>query len=167
MAIEQPPRFIAYDYLCGEPILVDQEAGTLAFYKANLYGQLYNLRSPEYIVVDAARKQGLILRTNSNGYADSCRVIDRYVYAHMMSLEEQSQCGSRLRIDDKMIVETDSFHEAVKAMCEWSFDHGVHSGRDNEDGRDRTSMLQYSMDFLEENPATPTTTPQAKSYGER
>jgi len=88
-------RYIAYDFLIGSPILIDTKEKILNFYRHNIYGQIYNLKNPEMYKVTTRTINGLIKRSkNPDYFFKNAKSIDRYIYSHLMTKEQQEQCGS-------------------------------------------------------------------------
>ena len=149
------PRFIVVDYQVSAPVfavLIDRASKTLAFYHKHWRGKIYNLKNPICVKVDAKIKQGLIRRTQGN-YKNTQRPLDGHIYSYFLTLEEQDKCIMKPNTHyDRIILETDNFHEAVRAVCgrAYAYDHG-----DKNDVNDRISNLQYCEDFLKENPSPP------------
>jgi hypothetical protein len=162
---EQSPRFIAHDFPAGSSILVDRKAKTLTFYHKNIYGQLYDLRKPECVAVGTKLRMGIIRRANSDNGFHNIKVVVSHIYAYLMSPEEQEKCASKPPVPwDAKIVETDDFHAAVAAMCEWAYDRENNGSGDNRlTGKSKTAMLRYCEEFLSENPAPPMPTPKARA----
>lgn len=52
-------RYYVYNFLIGDPVVVDTKEKTLAFYGRNIYGQIYNLDSPDITKITPQRISGL------------------------------------------------------------------------------------------------------------
>ena len=62
-------RYIAHDFLIGNPVLIDRLEKSMTFYSHNIYGQIYNLKTPKHFAISARRISGLIRRTNNFDYS--------------------------------------------------------------------------------------------------
>lgn len=117
-------RYVVHDFLIGSPVLIDRQNKNMNFYSKNMYGQIYNLQNPEVVNINLRKINGLIKRTqNFDYYRYSAKTIDCYIFKYLMTTEQQQQCkknpGSSL---GKKIAETNDFKEAIKTMCEWSYE---------------------------------------------
>ncbi|GHU58590.1 hypothetical protein FACS1894133_3630 [Clostridia bacterium] len=142
-------RYHAYDFLIGSPVLIDREAKTLSLYRNNLNGQIYNLKKPDITVVDTKMISGLIRRTANENYGFSnSKVIDGFLYAHLMTTEQQERCRRKPEISKQSpkITATDDFTKAVKAMCEWVYDYEYSDNGKN--APDRATTLEYCRDYI-------------------
>jgi hypothetical protein len=152
--IDANKRYHAYDFLIGSPVLIDREAKTLSLYHKNLNGQLFNLKNPEITDADAKMISSLIRRTSNENYGFSTsKVVDGFLYQHLMTPEQQARCRRKPEIStlSPKIVATDDFNEAVKVMCEWAYDYEYSDKREN--APDRETTLKYCRDYIAEQKA--------------
>lgn len=119
-------RYYVYDFVCGNPILIDTEEKTVTFYHHNVYGQIYDLKSGGDVVkIGAAKINGLIKRTNNRNYSFSnAFVIDQYIYHFLMSDEQKAKCKSTpwKPSEEKFYGSGDDFNEIIALMCEQTYE---------------------------------------------
>ena len=143
-------RYVAYDFLIGNPVLIDRVENSMTFYHRNLYGQIYDLNNPERHVIDMRKINGLIKRTNNSDYSfANSKVVDGYIYKYIMTPEQQAMCGRTPSIFGwkDFITSTDDYAQAIKTMCEWVYEdeyQGDLGDKESERGR----LLKYCDDFL-------------------
>lgn len=145
-------RYIVSDFSIGKPIMVDTKSKTLSFYSYNMHGQLYNLKNPEVHKITAKTINGLIRRTQQDyfRYRKTEKVVDGYIYKYLMNQSQKEQCGIKpeIRFLNK-ITETNDFEQAVRKMCEWSYENNFHgSNEEKENGRQQ--RLQYCDNYLKD-----------------
>ena len=153
-------RYVAHDFLVGSPVLVDRVDNTMTFYDHNIHGQIYNLNKPEHHSIDAKKINGLIRRLNGNNYSfANSFAVDSYIYKYIMTPEQQAMCNRKPEIPsyEKLIVATDDKSEAIKAMCEYVYEHTYPAQLGDKDA-ERGRLLKYCDDFLAGKP--PVKTPQ-------
>ena len=144
-------RYIVSDFLIGKPVMVDTKAKTLNFYSYNMYGQLYDLKNPEVHKVTAKTINGLIKRTQDYfRYKKTEKVVDGYIYKYLMNQSQKEQCKTEpdIRLSDK-IIETNNFEQAVRKMCEWSYENNFHGSADEKENG-RHQRLQYCENYLKD-----------------
>ena len=142
-------RYIAHGFLSESPVLIDRAKNTMTFYRTNLYGQIYNLNTPEHYKISNSIINGFIRRTQNLSYNTfSGKAIDPYIYKYIMTLEQQAKCRYKPSIPnwDKFIIATDDKAEAIKAACEFAFEN-VHTNMVDKVA-DRDKLLKYCDDFL-------------------
>ncbi len=143
-------RYIVHDFLIGKPIMIDTKAKTLTFYSYNIYGQLYDLRKPEVHKVTTKTINGLIIRTQnySRYYKKTEKVVDGYIYKYLMNQSQKEQCRTEPKICfSEKITETNDFEQAVRKMCEWSYENNFCGSREEKEN-DRQQGLQYCENYL-------------------
>lgn len=148
-------RYIVYDFLIGNPILIDRAEKTLTFFHRNLCGQVYNLADERPKRIGGGRIAGLIRRTHNPNYYRIELVIDSYIYAYFMTPAERAMCKApppRTYDLHKYIVATDDYGEAVREMCEWVYEHECEY---NDKDERREERLQYYRAYLMKHPAPP------------
>jgi len=142
-------QYIVYDFLIGNPVLIDTKAKTLSFYGHNIYGQIHNLKNPEVHKVTAKTINGLIKRTkNFDYFSKSAKAIDKYIYSHFMTKEQQEQCVLTPYILSKKIIATNDFKKAVKKMCEWVYEKECAVYDISEKQSKKQESLKYCEDYL-------------------
>ncbi len=144
-------RYIVSDFSIGKPIIVDTKSKTLSFYLYNMHGQLYNLKNPEVHKITAKTINGLIKRTQDYfRYRKTEKVVDGYIYKYLMNQSQKEQCGVKpeIRFSNK-ITETNDFEQAVRKMCEWSYENNFH-GSNEEKENGRRQRLQYCDNYLKD-----------------
>jgi hypothetical protein len=143
-------RYVVHDFSIGSPVLIDRMENTMTFYDHNIYGQIYNLKNPEHHTIDAKRINGLIKRTNNPDYSfANSKAVDGYIYKYILTPEQQAMCRRTPYIPgySELITATDSKAEAIKAMCEWVYEHEYPAGLGDKDA-ERGRLLKYCDDFL-------------------
>jgi rubredoxin len=161
--LSEATRFIAHEFMPGEPLLIDREDKRLILYQCNLYGQIYNLKKPICREISNRLVEGLIQRTQNSYSTKTSKASDGYVYEYLMTPEEQARCGSRPFIygNREMIAQSDSFSGAVRQMCEWVYDRERGTSPE-EKANNRESKLRYCADYLSGNPAPPASPPKER-----
>ena len=143
-------RYVAHDFLIGAPLLVDRVDNTITFYDHNIVGQIYNLNKPEHHFINTKRIYGLIQRLNGNNYSfANSLAVDSYIYQYIMTPEQQARCNRKPEIPsyDTFIVATDDKAEAIRAMCEYVYEHTYPAQLGDKDA-ERGRLLKYCDDFL-------------------
>jgi hypothetical protein len=143
-------RYVAHDFLAGSPVLVDRVDNTVSFYDHNIHGQIYNLNKPEQHIIDMKKSNGLIRRLNDKNYSFvNSFAADCYIYKYIITPEQQAMCNRKPEIPsyNKLIVTTDDKSEAIKAMCEYVYEHTYPKNLGNKDA-ERGRLLKYCDDFL-------------------
>ena len=122
----------------------------MTFYGHNIYGQIYNLKAPEHHVIGARKISGLIRRTNNPDYnfANS-KAVDGYIYAYLMTPEQQAMCYKKPSIPgyNDLIAESDDYSGIIRTMCEWVYEHEYCNTLGDKDA-ERGRLLKYCDDFL-------------------
>ena len=151
-------RYIAYDFLIGNPILIDRAEKTLTLFRHNIYGQIYNLATAQPRHIGRQQIDGLIRRTANPNYGFyTAKVIDSYIYAYFMTPAQRARCE---RTPDthslhKTITATDDYGEAIRDICEWVYENEYCVQLGEKEER-REELLQYYKNHLMRYP-----TPQA------
>ena len=156
---KESKRYVAHDFLIGNPVLIDRVENSMSFYHRNLYGQIYDLNNPERHVIDMRKINGLIKRTNYPDYSfANSKVVDGYIYEYIMTPEQQAMCGRTPSIFSwkDFITATDDYAEAIKTMCEWVYEH-EYQGDLGDKEAERGRLLKYCDDFLAGKQAAPIT----------
>jgi len=143
-------RYYVHDFLIGNPILLDTHEKAFTIYGCNIHGQIFDLKSANREVVSSQKIVGLIRRLSKRGYDyRNNLVIDRYIYTYFLTDDQRAECLHKLDLwkTDTLIAETNSLHDAVKAMCEWVYENKYcWPAEDKEKERER--LLQYCAVYL-------------------
>lgn len=158
-------RYIVRDLEYGNPVLIDRLKKSITYYEKNKHGQIYNLETPKRYIIDTRTINGLI-RRHSRPYpkrgdtfdlerhSGIRNAIDSYIYAYLMSPEQQSKCPHKYRFDisddmTPLVAETNDYTKAITKMCEWVYKkeceyRNKHSYKHPEHNK----TLQYCKDYL-------------------
>lgn len=130
-------RYYVYDFLIGNPILIDTKEKTITYYNSNIYGQIYNL-DQEHEKVSKQRISGLIKRLNSRSYNTlDGYVIDRYIYNYIMTEEQRNKCSRSVSLNENdFITSGDNYKEVIEKMCIWVYEYNNKKEDMDEDLRD-------------------------------
>lgn len=144
-------RFYAYDYLIGDPILVDTEEKTLTFFSVNIHGQLYDLESGgDQVKISKAKMNGLIKRLNHPKYSYSNSLaIDPYVF-HLLLTEEQREKCKRIASAIKqkeLYASGNDYKEVITTMCEKVFDQHYNGNEENK-ATTKEKLMEYYSDVI-------------------
>ncbi|MED3830243.1 hypothetical protein P4575_20640 [Priestia megaterium] len=145
-------RYYVYDFVCGNPILIDTVKKEITFYHTNVYGQVYDLKSGGKVVKGTARINGLIKRTNNSNYSFSNKyVIDQYIYHLLMSDEQKAKCRSipQKPSEARFYISGDNYNEIISIMCEQTYEQGYAWGKEKKT-KEKPELTAYYKEFLSE-----------------
>jgi hypothetical protein len=117
-------RYYVYNFLIGDPVVVDTKEKTLAFYGRNIYGQIYNLDSPDITKITPQRVSGLTKRLNNGNYSyKNSYAIDTYIYYHIMTSQQKDKCNRSAYnpIPNEFITSGNNLKKVLEEMCLWAF----------------------------------------------
>lgn len=144
-------RYYVYDFVCGDPILIDTVKKTITFYHHNVYGQVCDLKSGGKVVkVGAAKINGLIKRTNNGNYSFSnAYVIDQYIYHFLMSGEQKAKCKSIpwRPSEEDFYGSGDDFNEIIALMCEQTYEKEYAWGKEKK-SKEKPKLTAYYIEYL-------------------
>lgn len=142
-------RYYVYDYVLGNPVLVDRKEKTVVFYNHNIYGQVSNLVSGgDSQKISAAKINGLIKRLNGRNYFENAYVLDSYIFHLLMTEEQKAKCKrmpTEMKVED-LYGSSDDFSEAITLMCEKVYEktYAWQTGKEER----KEELTAYYVDFL-------------------
>lgn len=144
-------RYYVYDFVCGDPGLIDTKEKTVTFYHSNVYGQIYDLKKGGNVKkIGAAKINGLIKRTSNGNYSFSnAYVIDQYIYHLLMSDEEKAKCKSTpwKPSEEDFYGSGNNFYEIIALMCEQTYEKEYAWGKEQKVER-KPELTAYYKNFL-------------------
>lgn len=87
-------RFYAYRFCIDDAILIDREERTISFFKSNIHGQVYNLKSPEIVTSKQIGQKiaGYKRKIKNHTYnMENSYVIDKFLYHFLMTEEDKQE----------------------------------------------------------------------------
>ena len=144
-------RYYVYDFVIGEPVLIDREQNTLTFYHNNIYGQLYDLeKGGEVFEVTKSVQNGLIRRLNGRSYSFSnAKAVDQFIYHLLFTEEQKAKCiRSAHNLNEKeLIASSDELTEVIKAMCEFVYEK-KYAWDEESKKKEKTKLMSYCKEYI-------------------
>lgn len=148
-------RYSLYNFLIGQLALVDKEKRQIIFLKSNVWGQIYTIhkdgtleKDDEVFKVDGRVVSGLIKRLGSFSYYKTSKVVDPYIYDHIMTDEDKDRCRrGPSSASNSFICSGDNLRDILVAAYEFSMEY--HDSKDSLGQEKIEFWIKSYMDRIE------------------
>ena len=144
-------RYYVYDFVIGEPVLIDREQNTLTFYHNNIYGQLYDLeKGGEVFQVTKTIQSGLIRRLNGKSYSyANSKAVDRFVYHLLFTDEQKAKCTrSAHPLNEKeLIASGNELADVIETMCEFVYEK-KYAWDEESKKKEKIKLMSYCKEYI-------------------
>lgn len=141
-------RYYVYEFVSGNPILVDTKEKTATFYHQNIYGEIYDLKvGGEVLKISSAKINGLIKRLNNR----KDNFYNSLLFYLLMTDEQKAKCQAipKSLSSEEFYGSSNDYEEIIIIMCERTFDNGYALGQNSKE-KDKEENKKYYTNYLAE-----------------